>query len=158
MGEVPVPVNWADEVAGVGGLFGVDWDDFLRNPAAYAVGGDDPILAHAQALVDAAEVDDDETEIEDGDDEDDEDMEMEDEDEDGLEEDEGVDENEDINLLMGGLQVGGQGQGQDGYQQVAQEMAEAGGDDEINLDEYVADEDVGEDDRTRKLRDWFRPW
>jgi hypothetical protein len=85
-------------------------------------------------------------------------MEMEDEDEDGLEEDEGVDENEDINLLMGGLQVGGQGQGQDGYQQVAQEMAEAEGDDEINLAEYVADEDVGEDDRTRKLRDWFRPW
>lgn len=144
-------------VAGAEGLSGgVDWDHFLRNPGAYAVEGEGVVYAAAQ------EEDVDETEEEDvgefGED-DDGDIEME-MDGDGGEDGQGDDEmeedgNDAVNLLAGGgLQV----TAQDQFQQVAQQMAEAGDDDELDLEDYVVDEDVGEDDRTRKLRDWFRPW
>ncbi|KAK4033433.1 hypothetical protein C8A01DRAFT_40096 [Parachaetomium inaequale] len=132
------------DVAGVGGVFDVDWDDFLRNPGAYAIEGEDVVLQGGEGG-DDDETEDDAEEIE----EEAGDVEMGNGGEDGSVED-------DINMLMGGLHVG-QG-GPDGYQQVAQQMAEAEGHDEIDLSEYTADEDVGEDDRTRKLRDWFRPW
>jgi hypothetical protein len=82
----------------------------------------------------------------------DDDMEIDGEDDGG---EDGSEEEDDINFLMGGLQVG---QAPEGYQQVAQQMAEAQDTNGLDLAEYMADEDVGEDERTKKLRDWFRPW
>jgi hypothetical protein len=150
LGEEATQEGDEDEmgVAGAGGVFGdVDWDHFLSNPGAYTVESEGVVAL-------APVVDGDETEEEGGD--------MEDVDEDEMEEDMDAEEGEedeeeevDINTLMGGLHVG---QGQADNQQVFQQAAEAEEDDEIDLAEYVADEDVGEDERTKKLRDWFRPW
>ncbi|KAH6850763.1 hypothetical protein B0I37DRAFT_324133 [Chaetomium sp. MPI-CAGE-AT-0009] len=125
----------------MGGGFELDWDDFLRNPGAYTIEGGE-VVVRGEGGGDGTEegVEDD-------------DMEMADEyDDDGGQDGE---EEDDINLLMGGLHVV---QGQEGYQQVAQQMAEAQGTDELDLAEYMVDEDVGEDERTKKLRNWFRPW
>ncbi|KAH6640942.1 hypothetical protein F5144DRAFT_641492 [Chaetomium tenue] len=120
----------------------LDWDEFLRNPSAFVM--------EAGQVVEREEEDGDKTEEDVGDD----DMEMMDEFDDGGQ-DEEDEEEDDITLLMGGLQVG---QAPDGYQQVTQQMAEAQGTDGLDLAQYVVDEDVGEDARTKKLRDWFRPW
>ncbi|KAK4127642.1 hypothetical protein N657DRAFT_687881 [Parathielavia appendiculata] len=136
------------EVAGMGGVFGeVDWDHFLSNPGAYTV--------ESEGVVSPVQDAEEETE------EDREGMDIEEEDaEEGMEgnmdaeaaEDEDA---ENIIMLMGGLHVG---QGQADAQQVFQQAAEAAEDDEINLAEYAVDEDIGEDESTKKLRDWFRPW
>ncbi|EAQ86491.1 hypothetical protein CHGG_07744 [Chaetomium globosum CBS 148.51] len=123
------------------GQFDLDWDEFLRNPSAFVM--------EAGQVVAREEGGGDETEEDVGDG----DMEMADEydDEDQDEEE----EEDDITFLMGGLQVG---QAPDGYQQVTQQMAEVQGTNGLDLAQYVVDEDVGEDARTKKLRDWFRPW
>jgi hypothetical protein len=139
-------------VAGVGGVFGdVDWDHFLSNPGAYTVESEG-VVALAP-VADGDEAEEQGADVEEADDDEmEQDMDLEEEyEEQGNEEEEEVD----INTLMGGLQVG---QEQVGNQQVFQQAAEAEEDDEINLAEYLADEDVGEDERTKKLRDWFRPW
>ncbi|AEO56433.1 hypothetical protein MYCTH_47841 [Thermothelomyces thermophilus ATCC 42464] len=121
------------DAGGTGGALSVGWDDFLLRNS-----GDAGYYHHEDG-------DDDDTEMgDDGDnnnDDDDADVET---------------EGEDINILMGGLHVW---QGQEDYQHlVAQQMAEAQDSDEIDMTRYTADEDIGEDERTRRLRDWFRPW
>ncbi|KAK3297494.1 uncharacterized protein B0H64DRAFT_457661 [Chaetomium fimeti] len=131
----------ADTVGEGDGQFELDWDDFLRNPESYSIEGGEVVVRDGEDS-DATEED-----VEEEDD-----MEMADEFDDGGQDGE---EEDDINLLMGGLNVG---LGQDGYQQVAQQMAEAQGTDELDLAAYMVDEDVGEDERTKKLRNWFRPW
>lgn len=175
-------------VAGMGGLFDMDWDDFLRNPGAYAVEGEEEGGVQEgggeEGVVEEMEVgDNDENEDEDDDMgegeediEDDGDM---DEEEDDVGEEE-WDGGENINMLLdGGLHDGdgqdaAQPQGIQQQQQVAQQMqqqvtqqmqqqavqqmSQVEDDNDVNLALYIADEDVGEDERTRKLRDWFRPW
>ena len=91
------------------------------------------------------------------------------EEEDDVDDDE-WDGGENINMLLdGGLHDGGQDAAQQDVQQqqqiaqqmqqqVAQQMSQVDEDNDLNLALYIADEDVGEDERTRKLRDWFRPW
>ncbi|KAL2133633.1 hypothetical protein VTI74DRAFT_1989 [Chaetomium olivicolor] len=162
-------------VVGAGAGFaasGMDWDEFLRNPAAYAVerGGDDGAEQGRGWMGEdeGAEEEDRTEEEQDGDDglppgllemleEEDDDETILDED---MEEEDEEEEELDINALMEQLQVGGlddqdhygHGQQQHGGQQQEEE------DEEINIDLYIADEDIGEDERTKKLRDWFRPW
>ncbi|KAJ4306567.1 hypothetical protein N0V88_001371 [Collariella sp. IMI 366227] len=173
-------------IAGVGSGFGagwMDWDLFLRNPAAYAVeqGGDEGEQGH-EGWMRQNEND------QDGDDEDDGDEEEQDDQYDGMDElplgfleilqqagdddetdldeemEEGDEEEEeiDINALMEQLQVGGpndQGNGGGAHQlQQGGQQQEGDEDRDFDIDLYIADEDIGEDERTRKLRDWFRPW
>ncbi|KAK4105073.1 hypothetical protein N658DRAFT_419029 [Parathielavia hyrcaniae] len=136
MGEEEEGDMMAAEMGGGGMLAEVDWDHFLSNPGAYTVESEGVV-----ALVQDDDDDGDETEEDGG----------------GMNMNNG--EHGDahhINMLMGGLEVG-QAQA-DAAQQVFQQAADAAEDDEIHLVEYTVDEDLGEDERTRKLRDWFRPW
>ena len=166
-------------VVGAGGMFNIDWDHFLRNPGAYAVEGEEDAGVQGggfgiEIRESLEEMDEDDGMDEAGESEDEEmGQDGDDMEEDGAEgeigaegemeadndmdedEDEGdEDEDENINALMGGLQVGGQ----DAQQQAIQQMTQAEPNDDLDLALYIADEDVGEDGRTRKLRDWFRPW
>ncbi|KAL2172551.1 hypothetical protein VTG60DRAFT_5305 [Thermothelomyces hinnuleus] len=131
---------------GTGAASSVDWDDFLLRNS-----GDAGYYHHEVGEEERGDGDDDDTEMGYGDDDDDDDDGGNNNDDDADVETEG----EDINILMGGLHVS---QGQEDYQQLAQQMAEAQDSDEIDITRYTADEDIGEDERTRRLRDWFRPW
>ena len=163
-------------VSGVGGLFDVDWDDFLRNPGAYTVeedveGGVQEVGGErvvGREMEGGDDVEDEEVGMGDGEDDIEEDGVM-DEEEDGV--DEEWDGGENINVLLdGGLHDGGQDAAQQQdvqqqhqvaqqmQQQVAQQLGQAEDDNDLDLAVYIADEDAGEDERTRKLRDWFRPW
>ena len=150
----------------------IDWDDFLRNPGAYVVEG-------AQGH-EAGEENDEEDEEEDeerivplpeemtmmimnGEGNDGDGGEEADDEEEEEEEEE--DEEDENDTVMGGQeqqgqqgqQGGGSGSGGQGGGQDEGEDAEDD-EDEDELARYVADEDVGEDMRTKRLRDWFRPW
>ena len=156
-------------MAGVGALFNMDWDHFLRNPTSYVVEGEGGIsYVPPQAEEDGEEGEGDGEEGNMADDEDDGmDVEEEEEEEEGQEEEEEEEEHEDeeddaeMQEAGGdGNQAGG-GAGQNTHQQqqqAAQQMAPVKDDDDLGLSLYVVDEDVGEDERTQVLRDWFLPW
>ncbi|KAG7289058.1 hypothetical protein NEMBOFW57_005420 [Staphylotrichum longicolle] len=154
-------------------LSNIDWDHFLRNPGEYAVEGQEEDAGVQEAGVgfefgeiademieddgmdEAGEGEDEDMMGQDGDgmEEDGPDGDM-DEADDNLEENDEWDEDENINEMMEGLQVAEQ----DAQQQAIQQMTQIQANDDLDLALYIADEDVSEDDRTRKLRDWFRPW
>ncbi|KXX81364.1 hypothetical protein MMYC01_201461 [Madurella mycetomatis] len=131
--ETATPARESGEVMAVT----IDWDDFLRNPGTYVL---------QPEWDEEATMDDWEGEggdgNGDGDEGDgywewdrDEDMMGHLQDEDGAEEE--VDEAPVVEHL------------------VLAPAAGQGGDDQSH---YIPDEDLGEDDMTRKLRDWYRPW
>ncbi|KAK3308605.1 uncharacterized protein B0T15DRAFT_112482 [Chaetomium strumarium] len=157
----------------------VDWDDFLNNPGAYVLGdvGGSVAAAALERADDENEEDGEgesegeDMEEEDGDDDDDgkEDMDgwdadredddmSEDELEEGEEEEEEAEEDDqedaeiEINVLVEGIQ-GGLALNDDQQEEVVPFS-----DSELDSSLYTAPQNVGEDERTRRLRDWYRPW
>ncbi|KAL2152047.1 hypothetical protein VTH82DRAFT_5231 [Thermothelomyces myriococcoides] len=142
------------DAAETGGTLNVDWDDFLRRNS----GGTTEQCHHRigeEGRGNGENDDDNDTEMGYGDGDDDNNDDVNDSNNDGHDDTDVETEGDDINILMGGLHVS---QGQEDYQQLAQQMAEAQDSDEIDIAQYIADEDIGEDERTKRLRDWFRPW
>ncbi|KAK4237992.1 hypothetical protein C8A03DRAFT_44228 [Achaetomium macrosporum] len=137
----------------------MDWNDFLNNPGAYVLGLESGSRAHG-AQLEGVDNDGEDMEGWDADGEDDgmPEDEIEDEEEEEEDEEDEEDGEVDINVLVqnlhGGLDLNDDQQ-QDVVLQEAEQFREES---ELDSTLYIADEDVGEDERTRKLRDWFRPW
>ncbi|AEO62863.1 uncharacterized protein THITE_41471 [Thermothielavioides terrestris NRRL 8126] len=132
-------------MAGMGAGFDVDWDRFLSHPAEYAAALQEAALAaaRAEALEGGGDGHGDGT---------------------GGQNDDPQQEAEEVNIntLVDGLH-GGQHDDDDADDVQDHQVQQPGHgngnvEDTIDWEKYIADEDIGEDPRTKMLRDWYRPW